>query len=642
MLTAFRNFAKSKWAVGLFALLILSFLVIGGTQMDVLRGLGSQNVIDAGPRSSGGVEYRTYVERVRKNIEQQAQRPVTIDDLLSEGVLTEILDGRTKELGFLAWAYEAGIRPGPELVVKQVRAVPNFFNQITGQFDEDAYAAALAQEQLTVEGFEQTVRDEAVVSHYASALFAGMRAPRIYGAVLAAQSMETRDGRWFVVTQDMAGVSPAPTDAQLTTFMRENAEQLRVAEFRTVSVVLFTPEASAPAAPTEAQILERFEFRRASLSQPETRAFVTFSAPTQQAAQRIAAALRSGQNPVDVGRANNIEPVENSPRPQTAIADQAVGAAVFGLTTGQISAPIQGQLGWTVAKLWSIVPSRPATLEAAREQIVAELQGEAVQAQVYQKVEQYEAARQEGANLTVAAQRVGARIIQLPPFTAEGMMPDGQPMRAPPQVLATAYSLSEGGESEVIDAGQGQYFAIRLDDVRPAALPALAEIREPLAARWLQRENARRLSARGEALAARIRGGEDIAAVARSAGATLVAQTSVQQNQAAQQSLGEGVFRGLFGQGRGQVFTGPQSATTFAVGRVDAIRPAVAALAAPLVEQVRPRLTEEMARAMIDSAGDSAVERIDARSDAARARAALGLPPEETPAPAAGGTPAEK
>lgn len=642
MISMFRNFAKSKWAVGLFALLILSFLVVGGTQSDVFRGLGSNHVIDAAHRSVNAQQYQVYVDGLRQRFSQQAERPVTLDDIVKEGILGEILTSRTQELGFLAWAWNAGIRPGEALIVDQVREVPAFFNQITGQFNQQSYEAALAGQQMTVETFEESLRDQSTVGHYAAALFAGIRAPRIYGAVLASQALESRDGRWFTVTQGMAGEAPAPTDAQLTAFMQENAAQMRVPEFRTVSVVLFSPGEAGPPVPTEAQINERFEFRKAALSQPETRTFVTLSAPDRAAAQRLATALQGGQSPAEVARANRIEPVQYEARPQSAVTDRAVGTAVFALSAGQVSQPIQGQLGWTVAKLVSVQPARPADLEFARASIIQELQGEAVKGQIFDKVEQYEKARQGGANLADAARAVGARLVQLPPFTAEGRMVDGQELQAPPQVLASAYSLSEGGESEVIDAGQSQYFAVRVDDVRPAALPTLAEIRAPLAIRWSQRENARRLQALAEQLAGRVRAGEDIAAVARAAGTTLTTQTGVQQSQQAQESLGQGVLRGLFGQARGQVFTGPQNATSFAVGRVDAIRPAVPALAAPLVEQIRPRLTEEMARAMIDAAGSAAVTRVDARNDPVAARVALGLPAEEPAAGAGAATPPAK
>ena len=57
MLTAFRTFAKSKWAAGLFALLILSFLIVGA-QSDVFSSFGPKHVIDAGDRSNSTSGHR--------------------------------------------------------------------------------------------------------------------------------------------------------------------------------------------------------------------------------------------------------------------------------------------------------------------------------------------------------------------------------------------------------------------------------------------------------------------------------------------------------------------------------------------------------------------------------------------------------
>jgi peptidyl-prolyl cis-trans isomerase D len=198
-------------------------------------------------------------------------------------------------------------------------------------------------------------------------------------------------------------------------------------------------------------------------------------------------------------------------------------------------------------------------------------------------------------------------------------------MNAPPQILQNAFSLSKGGESEVIDAGQGQYFVIRLDDIRPAALPALDDVRQPLTLEWTRREMARRLSAKADELAARVRGGQDIAAVAASAGATLTARTSVQQSPAVQSELGQAVLAGLFGQGRGQVFSGQADGGGFVVGRVDAIYPAVPALAAPAAEQVRLRLAEQVGNAMVEQIVNAAATRTKAKNDPEIALRALGV-----------------
>ena len=640
MISLFRNFSKSKWAAGLFALIILSFLIVGA-QSDVFSNLGPKHVISAGDRSIDAQQFRSDFERVRANLQEQAGRPVSFDDMIKENIHTQYLESQTQRMGFLAWAWNAGIRPGKELVLKQIRQIPAFFNQVTGQFDQDRYQQALAAQGMTTEMLEQDLRDQYVVSQFGAGVFAGARVPRIYGALLAGQALETRDGRWFTVTQAMAGSASAPTDAQLTAFLNENAAQLRRPEFRMVSIVLFNAAPNSQPAPiSEERIRERFEFRKAALSNAEKRTFVTLTAPNKEAADRIAAALRAGQTPAQAGAAAKIEPGNYVDTPQSALGDPAVAAAVFALPINQVSNPVQGRLGFTVTKVTAITPAAPATLESVRSALIQELRAEDAKGETYAKVEKYEKARQDGKNLADAAQSVGARLVQLPPFTADGRLPDGQPLNAPRQIFESAYALSKGGESDIIDAGEGQYFAVRVDDIRPTSLPTLAEVRAPLAQQWTLRENARRLSAKAEELAQRVRGGEDIAKVAASVSAQLTTRAGVQQSQASQTELGEGVLRGLFGQGKGQVFTGAQSQASFVVGHVDAIHGAVPALAAPLVEQVRPRLTQALTNAMVEQSFSAAAVRMKAKNDPAAALVALGVeapaaaPAAPAPAPA--------
>lgn len=638
MISIFRDFAKSKWAVALFVLLIISFAVVGGSQTDVFKSLGPQHVISAGDRSIDALQFRTDFERIRANAQEQEGRPLTTQDLVNAGLHTRFLDAQTQRLGFMEWANRAGIRPDESLIIKRIREIPAFFNQITGAFDQAQYEQALAQQNVTPTQLEDEFRDTAVTEHFATAVQAGLRSPRIFGALIAGRALESRDGRWFSVTQAMAGPTGAPTDAQLTAFLNENAAQLRRPEFRIASVVLFNDAAgSAPPAITEERIVERFNFRKDSLSTPERRTFTTLTVSDRAAADRIAAALRAGQSPAAVAEANRIQPAEYNAQPQSAVPDPAVGTAVFGLTSGQVSAPIQGRVGFTVVKLNAVTPGAPATLDGVRSAIVAELQQEDARGRVFSRVEAYEKARTDGKSLADAVREVGARIVQLPPFTQDGRLPDGQPMNAPPQILQNAYALTKGGESDVIDAGQGQYFVLRLDDIQPAALPALADIRAPLAQQWTARENARRLANKAEELAARVRAGEDIAAVAASAGVSLTTRKGLQQNAEAQAALGDGVLAGLFGQGRGQIFTGPASETSYVVGRVDAIRTAAPAEAAPIADQIRPRLVQEMVNGIGEQLLAAAARVVKAANDPARAIEALGVTAPAAGAAGAGG-----
>ncbi|WP_312688279.1 SurA N-terminal domain-containing protein [Brevundimonas nasdae] len=220
MITAFRAFSRSKWAAGLLVLIAVSFVIVGA-RMDVFDNLGPKHVISAGDRSMSEVEFRTAFDRVRERVQEQAGRPLTNADLVAENIHVRFLDSQTEQLGFLNWAWKAGLRPGKELIVKQIRQIPAFFNSVTGQFDQQAYQAALAQQNLTPAMLEQDLRDQYATEHFGAAVYAGARVPRIYGALLAGQAFERRDGRWFEVTQAMAGQVAAPTDAHLNAFIQE-------------------------------------------------------------------------------------------------------------------------------------------------------------------------------------------------------------------------------------------------------------------------------------------------------------------------------------------------------------------------------------------------------------------------------------
>lgn len=641
MLSALRAFAKSKWAIGLLVLLALGLLVTGGAQTDVLGNLGPKHVVSAGDRGLDQAEFRNELNQIRDQAQQQAGRAIDFEELIGEGGLRQYLSQKAQQLGFANWAWKVGIRPGEDLILRQIRQQSAFFDNVTGQFSQEQYISVLAENNATPEMLEAQLRDQYASQHYGAALGAGMRLPRIYGAVLASQALETRDARWFTVTQAMAGTAPAPTDAQLTTFMTQNAEQLglRMPESRTASVVLFDDGAEATAMPTEARIEERFNFRRDALSLPERRTFVTLTAPDRAAADRIAAALRAGQSPAEVGRANSIQPADYADTPRSALGDPAVAAAVFGLSENQVSDPIQAGVGFVVARVTAITPGRPAALADVREQVIQELRAEDARAAVYRRVEVYEKARSEGKALDVAVREAGARILQIPAIREDGKLRNGQEINPalPPQLVETMWGLSEGAESEVVDMGRGQYFVVRVDEVLPAALPPLDSIREPLARQWTLRENAGLLSARASALAARVRGGEDLAAVAASVGAEVRTGTGI--NRQAVEQYGQGVIAGAFSSGRGEPFSQQNSPDTYVIGRTDRITGAVPALAAPVAEQFRERMARDNVSAVGDLAIETAAARSKARYDEALARTSLGLPAEAPPASAAPATP---
>ncbi|MFN3931551.1 MAG: peptidyl-prolyl cis-trans isomerase [Brevundimonas sp.] len=638
MISMFRNFAKSKWAIGLLVLTALGLLITGGTQTDLLGSLQAPKVISAGERSVSPTEFRAQMDRQLEQIQQQQGRAVTYEELLAQADLTALLKSQADQLGFFAWAWKAGIRPGNELILRQIRAIPAFFDPVTNQFDENLYKTRLAEANMTPELLEREARDQYSRAHYGSALVTGLRLPRIYGAMYANLNQQTRDGSWFILTQEMAGTAPAPTDAQLNSFISQNAASLRTPELRSGSLVIFSSPADQTIAIDDEAIQRRFEFRKDALSLPERRTFATLTAPTQAAADRIAAALRAGQSPAAVGQANDLQPAEYADTPRSAIGDPAVAAAVFGLGVDQVSAPVQARVGFVVAKVTGVTPGREVTLADVREQIVEELRGQEARGAIARRVEAFEAARREGKSVDDAVREVGARIVQIPAVTKEGRNREGQQLNVPAPVLEGLWKLTEGRASEPTGLGEGQYFVVRVDDITPAAMPSLDSVRETVTRAWTARENVRLLSARSDALMARLRAGEDFAAVAASTGATVVRRTGVRQDEASAAELGQGVMSGLFNSELGKPFSQPQSETGIAIGRVDRITPPTPALAAEEAQEWRTRLGEATGDPLFAAAVTAAAERTKATYNEETARLALGLP--ATAAPATPATPA--
>jgi peptidyl-prolyl cis-trans isomerase D len=59
-------------------------------------------------------------------------------------------------------------------------------------------------------------------------------------------------------------------------------------------------------------------------------------------------------------------------------------------------------------------------------------------------------------------------VLTTAPIAAQGVDQTGQPVPGlTPDALKTAFELSSGGESELIEAGKGEYFAVKVEKVIP-------------------------------------------------------------------------------------------------------------------------------------------------------------------------------
>jgi peptidyl-prolyl cis-trans isomerase D len=635
MLAAIRAFAKSWVAAILMGLLIVSFAVWG--IRDVFRGRISDSVIVAGSRVVSSAEYKKVFDQQKSRYEQQAGQPIPTEVAAANGLDRGVLEGLAGQYAYDELISKLGVRPSDKLVVSEIQKIPAFFDPVSGRFDKKSYQEMLGQNGLTVTAFEQQMRDQIAEQHFGTGLIGGLMTPRAYTAMAAVYGLETRDIAFIALTPGSVPAPPAPTDAQLTALMKELGPRLMKPEFRQISIVRFTPEVATSGPVDEAEVMKRYNFRKDTLSKPETRTVVQIPAKDAATAAQIAARLGKGENPVAVAKSLGVAAITYPDKPASAIPDAKVAAAAFKMSQGQIQT-VQGNLGLAVVRVDAITPGHQVTLQEIRPAIEAEVRKEAAVAKVDQLSQAYDDAHAKGATLPEAAKKAGVPVITVGPIAKQGVDVEGKPVAGvTPKILDTAFSLPPGGDSELVEAGNGEYFAVHVDKVIPPAMRTLEEIRPQLVKFWTQREVGNRLQAKADELLARVKKGESLEAVASSAGAKVTRLPGLTRQTAGQnQQLGQEVLAQTFIGKPGDAFTAHDNTGGVVVGKIEAIRTGDVTNMAHAVEANRPQMTEAYLREIVESARAAARTKIKVRTDLDRARAALGLEPASAAKPAAG------
>jgi peptidyl-prolyl cis-trans isomerase D len=323
-----------------------------------------------------------------------------------------------------------------------------------------------------------------------------------------------------------------------------------------------------------------------------------------------------------------VEAISYADKPQSAIPDHKLAAGAFQLKAGQVS-PVQGDLGLAVVKVDAVTPAKTVSFEEARPALEAEIRKDAAGEKVYALTQAYDDAHQKGANLAEAAKKAGVAAVTIGPLTRDGRDQQGQPVAGLSQKLTdTAFGLPVGGESEVTEAGNGEYFAVRVEKIIPPAMPPLAEIKPQLVRAWMMRQLNQRMEAKAEELAARVRKGESMQAVATASGAKLVQAPAIDRQSGPQNPLvSPDIVGAAFGGKAGEVFVARERTFGYAVGRVDAVHVGDPATLARTSEQARPQMTSTVFRELGEALQGAARQKMKVKVDYNRARAAIGLAP---------------
>lgn len=522
MLSFFRRFFQSKIGLPIFlaflALMALAFAAadIGGnatfggvSNSDRAAVVGGEGV----PLSDVTVAANTALAQVR---EQNAT--LTMPEFIAQGGLDEVITQLIDRYTVGNYAEKYGLRAGENLVNSEILKI-SAFRGLTGEFDVQAYQAALRQRGLNDAIFRRDLVDGLLEQQLLQPAVAVPQLPEKIARQYAALVLEKRKGEIALIPSNTFAPAGNPTDAQLTAWYNDNRTQFIRPERRTLRFAVFgEDQLEVNAAPTDAEIAARYKRDAAKFQASERRAVTAFVVPTQDAARALATRIRGGVSLEAAAREAGFSasPAELRDRETMAGATSfAFAEAAFKAAEGGIVDPAQGTLGWYVARVDRIERNPARTLAQATPEITEQLTTEKRGAAVADLTAEIENEIDGGTALAEVAKAYGLTVETTPALLANGQA-FGQPQaQIVPQlfpVLATAFQMDES-EPQLAQVGDSREFVIfEVARIEEAAAPPIGQVREAAIAGWKRAQGATLAKAAAERIMAKARGTSTLSA----------------------------------------------------------------------------------------------------------------------------------
>jgi peptidyl-prolyl cis-trans isomerase D len=610
MLAQFRNLTRGAVAavlLGLIALSMILFLPQGSVQ------LGSrQDLVRVGNLTITPAQLDREIDGALMRMRQQGVN-MSQQEAVDQGGHLQLLQDMITSRALNAYADKLGVSASDAQVGAFVRRFPAIQNPITGQVDETAYRRLLAERNYTEPEFLADVRGDLTSRMLMQSLVSGTRAPSSFGAINLAFESETRVISIAEGTAASIGAIPQPNDAQIQAFYEDNQDNLRIPEFRSVTLVHARPaDFMARVEVPEARLREEFDARAAAMTQPERRTYVRLTAQNEQQANQAAQRLGRGEDVDTVAQDMQMQAARGEDQTRDAVTDARVAEAVFAMAPRSAPRVVRGELSpWVVVRLEAVTPAVTPNFAEARDELRTEIARDEAGEMLSAAVSAFEEARDGGASVADAARQAN-----LPTTTIAAMDEHGHD-RADAEIpgvtgntdlIGTAFRTAEGESSDFLPAEDGDVL-VAVDRIVPTSVRPLAEVRADLVQAWISNERVRRLRELGTEVVQAVAGGQDFVAAARERRMNVVARSQrVDRRAAAQQiparGLGSMIFGARVGQAVSDIRVDGGAILVAAVEDITRIDPAEQP---QLLEASRSAAQERLVASVIESIRDETV-----------------------------------
>jgi peptidyl-prolyl cis-trans isomerase D len=549
MLRGMRNAGQSlvgKTILAIFfGLLIVSFAIWGIG--DIFRSTPPSTVARIGKTDITVEAMRTAYNNELQRLGRQFRTVITPEQAKLFGIDQQVLSNLVNEAVMSEQAQKLGLSVSDQLVARSIVEDPAF-RGTDGQFNRALFEQVLRNASLTEAGFVHEQRSAMARIHLAEAIAGDLTVPMAAREAMNRYATERRAASYFVLTPAMAGDIPTPTQEQLQSFFNDRKASFQAPEYRSLAVMaLDAASAAKPDAVSDADARQRYEQEKAKFGTPEKRTIQQITFPSQEEAESAFNKIKEGSSFEAIAEERKVSPqdLELGTFAKTEMLDSAVAEAAFALEQGATGGPVAGRFGPVLVRVTKIEP------EAVRpfQEVAGEIRKEIAQGRAREQIEDIHDAiedqRASARPLAEIAKERGLTLVQVPAIDNKGLDKSGNPVTLPDRdaVVKAAFASDIGVDNEALRISDGGYVWFDVTGIEPSREKTLDEVRDQVAAQWREDEVSKRLADKARELTERLEKGDDLEAVAQSAGAPLKTATDLARNAAKDDLSADAVAR---------------------------------------------------------------------------------------------------
>ncbi len=489
-----------------FIVLIVLSTAVWGVG-DVFRGGGTSVVATVGDDT---ITTQELSEMVDQQINQMGQ-PNVDKAQVTRSLAPQLLDQLVGDSLLKQEAREQGLFVSDEVVIQEISENPKFRDE-KGNFSKPLFLTFLRSIGETEAGITKSMKEAMGVRAMLEALMANTIAPPPLLKQMYVYEKEERTARLLRIPASYKVDVAKPSDEELEEYYQSQSQAFSIPEYRDVSYAVVVPEkAVKEVTVSEADIKQYYNEHIAEFTTHEQRELKHMLFETKEAAENALKNLKGGTDFDKVAKEDAKQEVEQTNVGSATRQDMqdTHAEAVFALKKGEVSAPLESDMGWHLFKVVGIKAAETKPLAQVREKLAAELKQEKSTEYLYNLGIRIQDSLAGGNTLEEVASVMGLEVQKLSGINAKGLGKDGKEVKEPLEgFVAGVFSMEPADGAQLMENNKGISYIVRVDKSEPEHTRPLIEVREKVLQKWTDAQRDHLLKELAENTALKIQQGK--------------------------------------------------------------------------------------------------------------------------------------